>query len=159
MIKIEEFGRSMVEMLGVLAIIGVLSAAGLAGYSKAVKKNKLNKATEQISMIISNLTNNFINEEDYSALGKDRETATIRAIALKVFPPEMIQEDGVTVLNPYKGRVYVYSVDYGGVEDGAFNIDYEGLPSEVAISFAIPQTNVENQMMMNVNINPESSEE
>ena len=30
--KINQSGRSMIEMLGVLAIIGVLSAAGLIGY-------------------------------------------------------------------------------------------------------------------------------
>ena len=30
------FGRSMIEMLGVLAIIGVLSVGGIAGYSKAM---------------------------------------------------------------------------------------------------------------------------
>ena len=33
-----EFGRSMVEMLGVLAIIGVLSVVGIAGYKKAINK-------------------------------------------------------------------------------------------------------------------------
>ena len=31
--KINESGRSMIEMLGVLAIIGVLSVGGIAGYS------------------------------------------------------------------------------------------------------------------------------
>ena len=31
------FGRSMIEMLGVLAIIGVLSVGGIAGYSKAME--------------------------------------------------------------------------------------------------------------------------
>ncbi len=36
-------GRSMVEMLGVLAIIGVLSAGGLAGYSKAMFKHRMNE--------------------------------------------------------------------------------------------------------------------
>ena len=44
MIKKTQFGRSMIEMLGVLAIIGVLSIGGLAGYSKAMKKIKLNDA-------------------------------------------------------------------------------------------------------------------
>ena len=31
---VNSFGRSMIEMLGVLAIIGVLSVGGIAGYSK-----------------------------------------------------------------------------------------------------------------------------
>ena len=38
------FGRSMIEMLGVLAIIGVLSVGGIAGYSKAMEQFKVNKA-------------------------------------------------------------------------------------------------------------------
>lgn len=41
--KNNQFGRSMLEMLGVLAIIGVLSVGGIAGYSKAMEKFKVNK--------------------------------------------------------------------------------------------------------------------
>ena len=51
--KINQFGRSMVEMLGVLAIIGVLSVGAIAGYSKAMNKYKMNKQTEQIDTILS----------------------------------------------------------------------------------------------------------
>ena len=36
--RVNESGRSMIEMLGVLAIIGVLSVGGIAGYSKAMNK-------------------------------------------------------------------------------------------------------------------------
>ena len=43
MSKKSQFGRSMIEMLGVLAIIGVLSVGGIAGYSKAMMKFKINK--------------------------------------------------------------------------------------------------------------------
>jgi len=41
--KCNEFGRSMVEMLGVLAIIGVLTVAALSGYQKAMAKLNMNK--------------------------------------------------------------------------------------------------------------------
>lgn len=37
-----EFGRSMVEMLGVLAVIGVLSIVGLQGYKKTMLQMKAN---------------------------------------------------------------------------------------------------------------------
>ncbi len=50
---INQSGRSMIEMLGVLAIIGVLSIGGIAGYSKAIYKHKLNKQAEQYSHIIA----------------------------------------------------------------------------------------------------------
>ena len=39
-----EFGRSMVEMLGVLAIIGVLSIMGIQGYKKAMMRIDVNEA-------------------------------------------------------------------------------------------------------------------
>ena len=56
--KFNEFGRSMIEMLGVLAIIGVLSVGAIAGYSKAMMKYKLNKQTEQIGSILDYVTIN-----------------------------------------------------------------------------------------------------
>ena len=57
------FGRSMIEILGVLAIIGVLSVGGIAGYSKAMEKWKVTKAIDEYSMLIAGLIeykDNFI---------------------------------------------------------------------------------------------------
>lgn len=53
--NINQSGRSMVEMLGVLAIIGVLSVGVIAGYSNAMFKYKQNKQAQQINTIISTL--------------------------------------------------------------------------------------------------------
>ena len=47
-----QYGRSMIEMLGVLAIVGVLSVGGIAGYSKAMQKWKINKAVSEHSFMI-----------------------------------------------------------------------------------------------------------
>ena len=55
MIRVNEYGRSMIEMLGVLAIVGVLSVGGMSGYSKAMTKYKMNKQVEQYSSFINNL--------------------------------------------------------------------------------------------------------
>ena len=41
--KNNQFGRSMVEMLGTLAIMGILSVGGVAMYSSAVKKHRANE--------------------------------------------------------------------------------------------------------------------
>ena len=49
--KMNETGRSMVEMLGVLAIIGVLSVGGIAGYTMAMNKYKANEILNAISML------------------------------------------------------------------------------------------------------------
>ncbi|MBR2299720.1 MAG: hypothetical protein IJ870_04005 [Alphaproteobacteria bacterium] len=47
--KINECGRSMTEMLGVLAIISVLGTGGLVGYSKAMYKYKMHKTIGFVS--------------------------------------------------------------------------------------------------------------
>ena len=57
--NVNESGRSMVEMLGVLAIIGVLSVGGIAGYTHSMKKYRANELANVISMtIVAATTNN-----------------------------------------------------------------------------------------------------
>ena len=54
--KNNEFGRSMVEMLGVLAIIGVLSVGGIAGYTTAMNSHRANEAVNnatRLAMLLS----------------------------------------------------------------------------------------------------------
>ncbi len=53
--RCSQYGRSMIEMLGVLAIIGVLSVGGIAGYSKAMMKFRINKFIEQITLLSQNI--------------------------------------------------------------------------------------------------------
>lgn len=47
--KMNQSGRSMIEMLGVLAIIGVLSVGGLAAYEAAVKRIEANNVFYDIT--------------------------------------------------------------------------------------------------------------
>ncbi len=63
-----EFGRSMIEMLGVLAIIGVLSVGGIAGYSKAMEQFKINKFIDQVSQIVVNTQTLYAQQKDYNGL-------------------------------------------------------------------------------------------
>ena len=44
-----EYGRSMIEMLGVLAIIGVLSIGGLAGYTMAMNRHRANVILDYVT--------------------------------------------------------------------------------------------------------------
>ena len=55
LIKNNQTGRSMIEMLGVLAIVGVLSVGSIAGYSKAMLKYKLNNHAQAINSLLNNL--------------------------------------------------------------------------------------------------------
>jgi len=47
--KAKQFGRSMIEMLGVLAIIGVLSIGGLLGYRRAVNNHQANTILDDVN--------------------------------------------------------------------------------------------------------------
>ncbi len=47
--RVNEKGRSMVEMLGVLGIIGVISAGGLIGYSKAMYYYEFNRTVTTVA--------------------------------------------------------------------------------------------------------------
>ena len=45
-----EYGRSMVEILGVLAVIGVLSIGGIQGYKYAMDKHRANDVVNEVNM-------------------------------------------------------------------------------------------------------------
>ncbi len=49
--RMTEYGRSMVEMLGVLAIVGVLSVGGIAGYTSAMRSYRANEIVNATSML------------------------------------------------------------------------------------------------------------
>jgi len=127
--KINENGRSMVEMLGVLAIIGVLSAGGLAGYSKAMFKHKLNTTLDQMTMLITNIRTMYGTQDNYNGLATD-------VIKLGIIPATM--GTSVSALsNPFKGKVSIATGEAKqGEADTAFLIKYEGLPAEACVAIA-----------------------
>ena len=105
---IEQSGRSMIEMLGVLAIVGVLSVAGIAGYSKAMSKYKVNKLVDQVTMAAANIRTTFAGQGDYNGL------TTEIAHNLGVFPEEMDKDWGGSgskavkkAMNAMGGQMYV----------------------------------------------------
>jgi len=58
-VKMQDLGRSMVEMLGVLAIIGVLSVAGIAGYRYAMDRYIANDVLHESNIRGFDVTANF----------------------------------------------------------------------------------------------------
>ena len=64
-VDVLQYGRSMIEMLGVLAIVGVLSVGGIAGYSKAMMQFKINKTAEQISQVATNIRTLYAQQTNY----------------------------------------------------------------------------------------------
>lgn len=140
---VNENGRSMVEMLGVLAIIGVLSVGGIAGYSKAMNKYKINKTTDQVSMLVANIRTIFSSQGDYEGL------ANGSAIRFGVVPNDMYDvdaqgtyADAYAITNAFGGKVTIKAAkaragdgdNNGGKE--AFIIEYAGLSSEACVTVA-----------------------
>lgn len=50
-----QYGRSMLEMLGVLAVVGMLSVIGIKGFQYAMERHRVNELTEEYISFIQNL--------------------------------------------------------------------------------------------------------
>ena len=101
-----QYGRSMIEMLGVLAIIGVLSVGGLAGYSKAIEMWKISRQKQQIAELFMqciNLKDDFLRE--YNRTVKAVPTAAIMD-AMGVIPDGMNRKTNPTTFMPLIIRIH-----------------------------------------------------
>ncbi len=116
--NIENAGRSMVEMLGVLAIIGVLSVGAISGYSKAMFKYKLNKQSEQLSTII-NASIRYYN--DLRLISSEGEYNLIPILdKLGEIPKEMIVQNNNWILKDVFDttiNIYYHNTNYLGITD------------------------------------------
>lgn len=129
---IEQSGRSMIEMLGVLAIIGVLSVGGIAGYSKAMMKFKINKIIDQVTHIATNTRTLYAQQTSYSGL------YVTNAVQMGIIPTELGTEISTDqyaskLKNPFNGSVYIAGDGYGS---NGFVITYQGIPKEACIALA-----------------------
>lgn len=116
--KNNQFGRSMLEMLGVLAIIGVLSVGGIAGYSKAMEMWKISRQKQQtaeIFMQIITLKDDFLNV--YYKTGASVPTAGIME-AMGVIPDGMKKVDDDVLEDSEGNRIQVYMASWNGTLSG-----------------------------------------
>ena len=128
MLKTNESGRSMIEMLGVLAIIGVLSVGGIAGYSKAMNKFKTNQVADNVSMLVANIKTLYAQQKSYNGLDNDS------AVSMGVVPDEL-GTDGSSLTNAFNGTVYI-GAGTGTRADDSFYIIFNGLSREACITLA-----------------------
>ena len=132
--RVNESGRSMIEMLGVLAIIGVLSVGGIAGYSKAMNKFKTNKVADQVSMIVANVKTLYAQQNTYTGLNNGT------AVSMGVVPDELgtvYRGNTATLTNAFNGPVFIIASDSTTAGDGkAFTIQFNNLSREACISLA-----------------------
>ena len=133
MIKTNESGRSMIEMLGVLAIIGVLSVGGIAGYSKAMNKFKTNKVADNVSMLIANIKTMYAQQNSFEGLGNKT------AVDMGLVPDELVVNATTGELsNAYNGTVTISEAPSlkNGSDKLAFTIQFDGLSREACMTLA-----------------------
>ncbi len=138
--RVNEQGRSMIEMLGVLAIVGVLSVGGIAGYSKAMNKFKTNKVGDQIQMISTNIRTLFSSQRTYAGLTNGM------ALQAGLIPGEMYQAvsssgqsytSSYTITNAFGGKTFIAVADQSSDGDEmAFTIAVDQIPQSACVSIA-----------------------
>lgn len=133
--NINESGRSMVEMLGVLAIIGVLSVGGIAGYSKAMSKYKVNKTIDQVTMLVANIRTTFASQSSYAGFN-EKQAKDYGIIPNDMYSTSTTSTGDTTTTashftNPYAGTVKLSpSPATEGNNDSAFIITYHAIPED-----------------------------
>lgn len=139
--RINQSGRSMIEMLGVLAIVGVLSVGGIAGYSKAMAKYRTNKMIDQISQIITNIRTAYTDQPSFVNL--DNELA----IDMGAIPNDLLVENLANnaagkLRNVFGGRVFIEASSTEGagkdseILKDAFVITTYNMPREACMAIA-----------------------
>ena len=132
--KNNQFGRSMIEMLGVLAIIAVLSVGGIAGYSKAIQMYKLNKWKSDFVMMTANLKTVFINSRSYSEVKETDLTNFFKG--LNIMPQNFLTSYNKDV---FGNTIKIYARDDKkensrfGLNDSHLTIQIKTLPNQNAV--------------------------
>ena len=135
--KATEYGRAMLEMLGVLAIIGILTVGGIAGYTKAMSKYRIGKTKEQIMSIVTNVRTLYMQQISYKGLNNKT------ALQADIFPFELTSTAETGKLkNLFGGEVFVGDGRIGRSVSGikndhkAFLVEYTGLPRNACVDLA-----------------------
>ena len=129
--KIDNIGRSMVEMIGVLAIVGVLSIGGIAGYVTASRNLRISNLKDEISTIVANVRSAFFAAENYGSL------SNITLINAGLIPDWMINDDRAHIHNKNKGSVLIAPADSEYKENGGFILVFNGLNATACRELAI----------------------
>lgn len=106
-----QFGRSMVEMLGVLAIIGVLSAGALAGYHKAIFKHKLNTQSQQLNSVFGAITR----YRDKICQDQTNRNYTADFVVLNEIPQPMLRKNDTNYFyDSFGSTMYIHRAMFTG---------------------------------------------
>jgi len=131
--RTNEYGRTMIEMIGVLGIMGLLSVGGIAGFGKVLANYKINQAIEQISIISAKLSSIGAKGSDYTNLDNTS------AIKFGAIPNEAITDSKNGILqNPLGGSILVEAsnLEANADDNMAYTITYGGLNREACLRMA-----------------------
>ncbi len=155
-LDVPQFGRSMVEMLGVLAIIGVLSVGAIAGYQKAMMKYKLNKHAESMNILITNAIQNIKTFE------KDKDnTVTYYGKMfnkLNLIPSTMKYINNSSISDIFSNRIEVYSNNlYYGI---IYNMNKSNYNTAICMNlFEVAKANIDDLKIVQFTYQKEAAPE
>lgn len=135
--KQNQFGRSMIEMLGVLAIIAVLSVGGIAGYSKAMFMWHSNRQRDLLETLFSNVV--ALKSNLSSVKEHDSQTITYVFEAMGGVPEGFIYKNNKIYGLDNEVITVTYGVQSDQQEDGSILRRFK---YAVRIAFNFEQGNV-----------------
>ncbi|MCM1323091.1 MAG: type II secretion system GspH family protein [Acetobacter sp.] len=102
--KQNQYGRSMIEMLGVLAIVGILSVGGIMGFSSAMTKFKIIKLAEEYNLFLQNILEY---EMDWKQLRISHPSAELADVIenMGILPTSWQKKDKF-ILDSFGGSMY-----------------------------------------------------
>lgn len=121
--KCSEFGRTMIEVIGVLAILTAVSAAINKFINSMHDKYKISRITQQITDLRKNVSNRYVANGDYSVIKLQD------IVNGNVAPSDMI--DNGKVIHAYNSEV-----SFSGNKD-TYQITFPNLPKHVCMELAI----------------------
>lgn len=127
LIRKNDSGRSIVEMLGVLAIMGVITVMGISGYSQAISKINRNNVVEQVTKLAQETRGVFAGRTSYNK--SDADTNGGYNIG-----GEILKKMGLKLETPYGGVYTVTSVNSTGLNPG-FKIDIPNVSTQDCLYF------------------------
>jgi Tfp pilus assembly protein PilE len=128
-----QYGRSMIEMIGVLAIIGVLSVGGFGIVAKAMKNQRYTQIMSNVAELAASakkMSCQFLNDNGYSNYG-------IFLYKSGKYPNNLTYVTSGADVGKYVGTLDVtYKFETGSDGSSSFKITLENVPQDLCIRMA-----------------------
>ena len=129
-----QYGRSMVEMLGVLAIIGVLSVGAITGYSKAMMKYKLNRHLLTMNELVNTVAQ-YIGQISGNVV--DTDTIYYSETFYKAgFAPDdiILKNDSVNLYDSFYNKIWLFYYPDSKLSGMGYELSNDSLGKKICIN-------------------------